>query len=224
MMKRFAGLAVTLGLAVFGPAAKADNVLYWMIDNPTIQSWYGVQYTAAQAGDRITDARVAMFATSSSEGLYQPTEVGGPLERTGDVIYLDLYYKDAGGKWVVTPEYELDSAQVTGGVLGDGADGYTYALASLDTTGISAGDLVNYSFAIELGAWDEDFSVWTLETVSRAVAYDSIQAFISDETSIPLEGIWSPEGYAVPEPTSGLLLVLGGALLALRRRREGVRG
>ena len=33
--------------------------------------------------------------------------------------------------------------------------------------------------------------------------------------------VWSPEKFAaVPEPTSGLLLLIGGALLALRRKQR----
>ena len=38
--------------------------------------------------------------------------------------------------------------------------------------------------------------------------------------------IWSPKEFAaVPEPTSGLLLLIGGALLALRRKqRKDVEG
>ena len=34
-----------------------------------------------------------------------------------------------------------------------------------------------------------------------------------------LTGVWKPSGYSVPEPSSGLLMLIGGALLALRRRR-----
>ena len=31
---------------------------------------------------------------------------------------------------------------------------------------------------------------------------------------------WSPNAYVVPEPSSGLLLLVGAGLLALRRRRR----
>ena len=39
-----------------------------------------------------------------------------------------------------------------------------------------------------------------------------------DESDLGGAG-WTKSGGGVPEPTSGLLLVLGGAMLALRRRR-----
>lgn len=35
--------------------------------------------------------------------------------------------------------------------------------------------------------------------------------------------VWNPSNYVVPEPTSGLLLLMGAAVLALRRRRTNAR-
>ena len=109
--------------------------------------------------------------------------------------------------------------------------GYTYANESL-TTGTAAGSVFN--------AGSSDYAtVFVFEdgiTAGKTFAYyDGVDAS-SNIYSPPSGGskleLWGDDPYTtgiiktaggggtdVPEPTSGLLLVLGGAMLALRRRR-----
>ncbi len=82
----------------------------------------------------------------------------------------------------------------------------------------------SYSFIIELGNWEND--TWTMVAMSEAVSYtqlvnDHHVNVWSDQTLNPqVPDVWAVSSYTVPEPTSGLLLIVGGALLALRRRRR----
>ncbi len=87
--------------------------------------------------------------------------------------------------------------------------GYAYA---------SIGD--NYdakSFTIELFSGDQ----WLAR--SAAVSGSLLGQFITTGMSLnPVAGGWVATSYAVPEPTSGLLFLLGGMLLGLKRRRQKV--
>ena len=79
----------------------------------------------------------------------------------------------------------------------------------------------SWSFYIEL--WNYDNGNWTLvgnaggppgESYTKLKEDGVIRGSMSMDTTL-----FTPTA-AVPEPTSGLLIVLGGALLALRRRRS----
>ncbi len=94
-------------------------------------------------------------------------------------------------------------------------------------TGIQLGDLgdygdSSYSFYIELGNYANNVFTGTdrSEYKSYNQLLDSGYISLGAPNITPTIG-WSGGTYkAVPEPTSGLLLVIGGALLALRRRRQ----
>lgn len=84
-----------------------------------------------------------------------------------------------------------------------------------------------YSFAIELGNYAnwEDPNSWTALATSGFKTYADIKDYIAEtETEVPISEYWNPNqftavGGAIPEPTSGMLLLIGAGLLALRRRR-----
>ena len=77
---------------------------------------------------------------------------------------------------------------------------------------------------IELGNWDN--GTWTMVAMSQAVNYTQLESdhhvnVWSDQTIDPqVPDVWAVSTYTVPEPTGGMLFVIGGALLALRRRRR----
>lgn len=122
---------------------------------------------------------------------------------TGNVItYLDFYVKEGNA----TSE------------LWTGDDGWgipAEAFAVVDNYTSAA-----YSFAVELGNAVNEVWVKTL-AASEALPYTSAVQHIGTWSGIASEMAtkWKPSGYSVPEPSSGLLMLLGGALLALRRRR-----
>lgn len=105
-------------------------------------------------------------------------------------------------------------------VAGEGtpyvAEGSGAVYLDLSTYGTSG-----YSFAVEL--LDANLNV---VGTSSTVTYDTLLAsgyISSGGIDAPKSGsyLFSTAGsYSVPEPTSGVLLLIGGAMLALRRRRR----
>lgn len=103
------------------------------------------------------------------------------------------------------------------GASGVGVPGGYYA-----QLGSYAGDA--YSYVLELGNWSN--GSWTGTKMESSVAtYDYLK---TQQHIAQWEGMtpsyarpWTPTEFTVvPEPTGGLLILLSGALLALRRRKQ----
>ena len=79
---------------------------------------------------------------------------------------------------------------------------------------------------MEIGnvSWDGNEASWVdTVAVSQSATYSDISRFIhpSFDMNPTTGGAWAPTSYNVPEPSGGLLMLVGGALLALKRRRNG---
>ena len=83
-------------------------------------------------------------------------------------------------------------------------------------------DPSSLSFAIELGNYND--GTWTTLATSGSLDYTSLQSAgytympSSGELALATLTAWAPTAYPVPEPSPGLLLLLGASLLALKRR------
>ena len=139
------------------------------------------------------------------------SEIGATAARlrvddaSGTVTYLDFYMANTDEP----PKYELWEP----GSNGAGIPVWAYA----DVTRYAD---ASYSFAVELGNYENGKWVKTLASTD-SVPYNNMQEHIGTWEGINpvVKSPWKPAAYAVPEPSSGLLMLLGGALLALRRRR-----
>ena len=114
----------------------------------------------------------------------------------------------SGGDYLVIPPYGDESLEIPMGAA-------WYAVLPDSPEGLS--------FMVELGNWEN--GEWVGIAHSQSYTYAQLQSYIIHEWSgpgaIPATEPWVAESYAVPEPSSGLLLLIGGGLLALRRKRRG---
>lgn len=213
---RFAAFAAVLMAA--NALFAAEEVLYWMVDN-TARVSLGDGSTAMSIGDYF-----ARYATDENASFAARIRVTG-----GDITaptYLGLYYLDPDTGVIGIDDGELGvEFGNSGGYWGAGVPTGNQSPSG----SYSAGD-PEYAFIVELGnvAWDDDAGTasW-VETIaeSEARGYNSyLGGYIHPTFDVnPPEGekgIWLETSFKeVPEPSGGLLLLAGSALLALRRRR-----
>ncbi|MBQ6136235.1 MAG: PEP-CTERM sorting domain-containing protein [Kiritimatiellae bacterium] len=117
----------------------------------------------------------------------------------------------------------------TGGYLGlqiPGSDSFGLDSMNVPMTWAAdvsdfAGGSPEYAFVIELGAYES--GSWSTLAVSESASYVDLVANHHIDVFSGYQPLyatpWNPTTYAVPEPASGLLVLVGAALLALRRGR-----
>ena len=203
-LARIAALAAAL--LTTGAALAEEDVLYWMVDSSATVEKNGETTSVASFFENYGAPEGSAFAA-------RIRVTGGDI--TEDT-FLDLYY----GNGIVVPG-EL------GVVFEDGIGGSGYWGAGVPTgnqspSGNYSAGSPEYSFIVELGNVDAQDN-WTTVATSAAATYSSLGTYIHqsfDMSPSPMR-IWTPTSFdAVPEPSSGLLVTIGLAILALRRRRR----
>ena len=130
--------------------------------------------------------------------------------------FLDLYI----------PGYGVDTGNGDLGVEFGDAGGYWGAgvpTGNQSPIGAYSAGSPEFSFIVELGNIDSSDN-WTTVATSASATYSSLAANIHQTFDIEpgQAAVWTPGSFqAVPEPSGGLLTLMGVALLALRRRRMG---
>ncbi len=203
LVKIFAVLAA--GIFATGVSSAGENdVLYWMIDS-----------SATVDGTKVSDFFEGYTSSADSSFAARVRVTGGGI--TEDT-FLSLYVPEVGTH---DGELGVDFDNV-GDYWGAGVpDGNQSPLSTAD---YSVGS-PEFSFIIELGnvAWDNDGGTWTtIATSGAAESYQSLANYIHQtfDLSPGQSAVWTPTQFvAVPEPSGGILVVLGTAFLALRRRR-----
>ena len=201
-MAAYAAAALTAGVAFAG-----DDVLYWMVgDSATVEK------------DGVTTSISSFFenydAPSGSAFAARVRVTGGDIQ-DGQDVFLDLYI----------PGYGVDTGNGDLGVEFGDVGGYWGAGVPTGTQS-PAGDFSagtpEYSFVVELGNIDANDN-WTTVATSASATYSSLGNYIHETFDInPGQiAVWTPTTFTtpIPEPSSGLLMAVGLALLALRRKR-----
>lgn len=190
---RICVLALALGV-VCSVFATEPEVLWWRVDESDTVDWYGSEISAYD------------LASMKGGELYARVSV---RDATGaHVKYLNLYTFDDSEPPQIIPSDGATTQQLGVPPVNSFAD-----------LGIYSG--AEWSFAVELGNTID--GAWTAYVVSEVRSYDSLGSHRTNWTpgmSHVHQIEWVPSSFVVPEPCSGLLLLLGGGLLALRRRRN----
>ena len=125
-------------------------------------------------------------------------------------LYIPGYGLDVGGG-----EYGVEFSTV-GGYWGAGVP-----TGNQSPSGDYSAGTPEYCFIVELGNIDSSDN-WTTVATSAAASYSDLGTYIHQTFDINPSSmaVWTPTQFtAVPEPSSGLLTLLGLALISLRRKR-----
>ena len=190
-MKKFLTvLWLSIASAVLAVGAD-ESVLLWWVNDPDIM------YFTAENTVKISDLPFTSYNPDDPES----SGAGVRIRYGDDYLMLgvegfsdrfDTYYMpDEEGGWKAGPAY-------------------AYFDNSVDPSAL---------FMIEIGEYRND--QWVVLAASETATREQLQKFITTNTvDDPRYIPWSGGAYSVPEPSSGLLILIGGALLALRRRRR----
>lgn len=197
-----AALAVLVSVVCGAQVAVADQqtstepaVLYWMVDADAkvddngIMRW--VEEVRSRPGGHAVEGAVV--------------HVEGP--DVGEGVYLNLL--DSSGS--------VSGAVAIGLEWNEAAGGFTAgpAMSQIQAGWQNAGT----TFTMELGYYEGD--KWVVMARSPGASWDELVAAsdVSFDDIDPAHQHWAPSVFVVPEPSSGLLILIGSALLALRRKR-----
>jgi hypothetical protein len=191
VLKKVLFLTAAFALTLSCEAAGGGEVLWWMIG----ENYGSITGTTEDGKTTMTAAQLGV--TDARIG-YE--------DASGNRTYLTLYGIDDQGT-----VYALE------GAAGVGLPAEYFA----DLSGIS--DL-GYSFVLELGHWENN--QWINTSMEASATYQELVAgkHISNwDNTAPTYGTpWTPSNFSVvPEPSSGLMVLVGTALLMLRRKRFG---
>ncbi len=198
IMKRLIVLLLCMFMSI---AYAVDEVLYWMVEEDTV-----VHYQ-----DRTSQHMSMLVPENTDSSLAARVRVvGGNL--TEDT-FLNLY---AGNGEVWDASMGIDFGDFGSGYWGCGVPVGNQAPMS---------DFASpeFSFIMEIGNYNWNDDNWTTVASSASQSYNSLaeKDYIHYAFDLypPSNKVWSPKDFyaPVPEPNTGLLILIGVSMLALKR-------
>ena len=125
--------------------------------------------------------------------------------------------------WLVAENASTHELSYLTGVDSDGASPSSTALTQTDLAGYES---AAYLFYVEMSNYNSANNTYDTVATGYKWSYDELvsSGYVAanplDVNNVIAAASGSNFGSAIPEPSSGLLLLIGGAMLALRRRRQ----
>ncbi len=217
-MAVLAAAVLTAGMVL---AAGENDVLYWMVDDSATIT------TDTENGATATITIGSFFENVKSYSPFEDLNTGegsafaarirvtGGNIQEGQDVFLNLYIPGIG---------EIDGAYGVEFGNGSGYWGAGVPTGNQSPSGDYSAGTPEYSFVVELGNIDANDN-WTTVATSAAATYSSLGTYIHEKFDINPSSLaaWTPTEFTIaPEPSSGLLALMGFAILALRRKQKGV--
>ena len=184
---------------------------------------------AAVAGAVAAQAATFSWATGKAYSITADTIAGGlanghyasATSSNGNTMYNQITSFGATWAYEITFTSGSDTDKISG-TFGTG----DFVSRAIQVNGLSSGLIkqtdpvtpVNYSIVITGTLKDGKNADWTLTSDAIAGTWD-VPSLGDAKFVTAVPAGWTVSGSAVPEPTSGLLMLLGMAGLALRRKR-----
>lgn len=198
-MKKFIVAFAVVSSALFANA----SYLYWQVSTGGgLSSDGNGNYTFN--GIEVSGFRIG--AVSSSQSLDNLDWQSQLFDAATDYGYYDPI--NGNGDGFTSFANPSTASQVTGENLANNTEG---VWAAIDSNYDGDG----YSYYIEIMGY-ENTTVIGLSTYTASVA--NLTSDLGGMFSVPVNA-WTGTSYTAPEPTSGLLLLVGASLLALKRRK-----
>ena len=158
----------------------------------------------------------AAFSQAASVSWKSGAGIKGPSDAYLDAGAIKMYVFE----FATQADYnaaDIASLDVTKAALSGATSKSTAAITLTDTTTYGAGATIYSAVVFTTTEGGKDYYRGAKLAVTTVDDLDSDVNF----TSLKSEGSWVMKGGStdIPEPTSGILLLVGGAMLALRRRR-----